>query len=355
MVSAGLSLGGESAVPILTQKFEISGRRSARTAVAANELVAAEREFEAAERDLVRDIRAAYADLSEAQGALVVSTEVESVILRIRDSVRKQVEVGQLPVQDAIKADIELSQAQLDSVRARNSLDRARFAFNETLGRPSEVPARATETTAASPMEMRLDALTVDALAARPEIAAGVAGIAAAKANIGLQRSDLRPDLDVSLLANTDLKSSEFMRPRSAGLGLALAFPLFDTGRIRGRVREAESEVKALESDLLSIKLRVSQEVADAFSRVQATETLLARYERDILPAAKDLLAKAEFGYGRGALTLLDFLEAQRTQKTTQFDYLAALAQYAKARADLDRAVGRKPVPTTTLLHLEEH
>lgn len=345
MVTAGPSVGGESATPIVTQKFEISGRLQARTAVATNELLAAEKEYEAAERDLARDIRASYAELGEAQGALTVSTEIEGVILRIRDSVRKQVEVGQLPVQELVKADIELARAQLDTVRARSGLERTRFAFNETLGRHAGAPARATESAVVSPLGGALDALTTEALASRPEIAAGVAAMAAAKANIGLQRSDLKPDFDLSLLANTDLKSPDFMRSRSAGLGLTLAFPLFDTGRIRGRVREAEAKSKALESELLATKLHVTQEVADAFSRVQATETLVIRYEREILPGAKELLTKAEFGYGRGALTLLDFLEAQRTHKATRFEYLSALTQYARARADMDRAVGRRLAP----------
>ena len=167
--------------------------------------------------------------------------------------------------------------------------------------------------------------------------------IEAAKANVSLQSSDLRPDLDVSLLGNTNVRNKEFMKPRTAGLGLGLTFPIFDTGRIRGRVREARSEVRASEHDLEEIKLLVSREVADAVSRVQTTQALAARYQGEILPGAKDLLSKAEFGYSRGALTLLDYLEAQRTYRATQTEYLTALTENAKARADLDRAVGRAP------------
>lgn len=344
-VNLGPSIGGETGTPIVTQKFEISGRRQARTSVAANELQGAQKEYEAAERDLTRDIEVAYADLVQAQGALEVAADVAGVIRRTRDSVKKQVDVGQLPAQDLIKADIELSRAELESIRAQNNLDRTRFDFNVTLGRPAELPAKATEATLFVALAAELQTLAAEATRTRPEIAAGEAAVKAAKANVSLQRSDLRPDLDVSLLANTNLRSQDFMSPKSAGVGFTLAFPLFDTGRIRGRIREAEAEARALENDLLATKLRVSQDVADAFSRVRATETLVTRYQREILPGAKDLLSKAEFGYGRGALTLLDFLEAQRTYKAMQIEYLAALADNAKARADLDRSVGRRLVP----------
>lgn len=345
IVNAGASIGGETGTPIVTQKFEISGRRQARTSVASHELQAAQKQYDALERDLTRDIEAAYADLVEAQSALGVATDVAEVFRRTRDSVKKQVEVGQLAAQDLVKADIELARAESDAVRAQNNLNRASFAFNALIGRPAELSVKATEPTLFAPLAGEVSPLIAQALSARPEIAAGEAEVKAAKANIALQRSDLRPDLDVSLLANTNLRSQDFMSPKTAGLGLSLAFPLFDTGRIRGRVREAESLVKALENDLLQAKLQVSQEVSDAFSRVRMTETLVARYQREILPGAKDLLSKAEFGYGRGALTLLDFLEAQRTYKATQLESLAALSENAKARADLDRAVGRRLAP----------
>lgn len=345
IVNLGPSIGGEAATPIVTQKIEISGRRQARTSLAKNVLQVAQKLYDAAERDLTRDIEAVYADLVAVQSAVDVAADVAGVIRRIRDSVKKQVDVGQLPAQDLVKADIELSRAELEAVRNQNNLDRARFEFNAILGRPAALPARATEPTHFAPLAVELEPLTAEALAARPEIAAGEAAVKAARANVRLQRSELRPDLDVSLLGNTNLNSRDFMSPRTAGLGLALAFPLFDTGRIRGRVREAESEVRALEMNLLGTRLRVSQDVADAFSRVRTTETLVIRYQQEILPGAKDLLSKAEFGYGRGALTLLDFLEAQRTYKATQIEYLAALADNAKARADLDRAVGRRLAP----------
>lgn len=361
VATIGPTLGGESVVPVLTQKFEISGRRGARTAVAVQDLKVAELQLATVELDLARDIRTAFAGLDESQAALGVASDVERVIERIRDSVRKQVDVGQLPAQELVKSEIELAKAQMDSVRAQSALDRARYTLNETLARPSGAPIAAKPGPEQAPVDQDLDALVAEALASRPEILAAEARSAGADANVGLQRSDLKPDLDLSLLANTDLKSPQFLRPSSVGLGLTLAFPLFDTGRIKGRVLDARAEAQALSADLEGLRLRVPQEVADALSRVKTAQALVTRYEQDILPGAADLLAKAEFGYGRGALTLLDFLEAQRTHKSARFDYLAAMSQYAVARADLDRAVGRGPKPagetasTRTDSHQEEN
>lgn len=143
----GLSIGGEEAVAVVTQVFEISGRRSARTAVARYELQIDQRQFDAAERDLVRDIKVAYADVVAAQSALIVATGVTDVIRRLRDSVQKQVEVGEVPAQELVKADIELSRAELENLRAQSVLDRAGQVFNVTIGRAVELPATASEPT----------------------------------------------------------------------------------------------------------------------------------------------------------------------------------------------------------------
>ena len=323
------------------QTIEISGRLRARSAVARHELQVVQKQYEATERDLTRDIRAAYAELVAAQSALVVAIEVTDVIRRLRDSIQRQVEVGEVPAQELVKADIELLRAELETVRTRNSLDRASQAFNVTIGRAVELPATASEPMTFAPLAAELGELLAEALQSRPEIAGAQSAVKAAQANVALQRSDFRPNLEISLLQNTDVRSSDFFRVKSTGLSLSLAFPIFDTGRIRGRVREAESQVRAFEFVLINTRLLVSQDVTDAFSRVRTTETLVSVYLDAILPGAQDLLSKAEFGYGRGASTLLEFLEAQRTYRATQLEYLVALTDNAKARADLDRAVGR--------------
>ncbi|MCH7903557.1 MAG: TolC family protein [Armatimonadetes bacterium] len=344
----GISIGGEEAVAVVTQVFEISGRRSARTAVAQHELKIDQRQYDAAERDLVRDIKSAYADLVQTQSGVLVAIDVADVIGRLRDSVEKQVEVGEIPAQELVKANIEFSRAELETLRARSVRDRASQVFNVTIGRAVELPTTAAEPTTFARLVAELDELIAEAQRSRPEIAAAQSAVSAAKANVGLERSDYRPDLELSLLQNTDVRSRDFYNPRSTGLSLSLVFPIFDTGRIRGRVREAESHVKEMEYVLIDTRFRVSLDVADAFTRVRMTETLVSRYVDAILPSAQDLLAKAEFGYARGGSTLLEFLEAQRTYRSTQLEYLVALADNAKARADLDRAVGRGLAPATT-------
>ena len=117
-------------------------------------------------------------------------------------------------------------------------------------------------------------------------------------------------------------------------------FPIGDTGRIRGQVRQAEAQVREQEQLREQTRLIVRRDVRTAYAQIKVTADLVLRYERDILPQADDLLKKAQSGYANGGTSLLEYLEAQRSHRDTHAEYLGILGDNARARADLDRAVG---------------
>ena len=300
--------------------------------------------------DIVRDVSRAYYDLAQAQQSLSLFVEVAGIVKNTRDSVQKQVEVGAIPAQDLIKADVEMARAESDVTRAEAAVEVNRAVLNTLMGRAANAPLTASEPLAFVAVMASGGAvdLLAQASARRPELAASHARVGAARENVRLQKADYRPDVAVSLLQNTNVSESGFLQPRSTGVGVGLIFPVFDTGRIRGRVRQAEAQTREQEALRTQTGLAVQREVGQAFAQVRATETLVARYEKDILPRAQDLLNKARFGYERGGTTLLEYLEAQRTFRNTRAEYLAVLGDNARARADLERAIGGSgdpPIP----------
>ena len=279
------------------------------------------------------------------QQILTLFNEVADIVRRTRDSVKKQVDVGALPAQDLIKAETELARAESDVVRAETEVATRQIALNTLIGRAANTPIVASELITFAPLpadQLRLQALATNR---RPELAAAESRIVAARENVRLQRADYRPDLTVSLLQNTTVNSRDFLNVQSTGVGVGLVFPLFDTGRIRGRVRQFEAVVREQEANRNQAVLSVLRDVGDAYARVKSTEILVRSYEQNILPRTQDLLNKAQFGYERGGTTLLEYLEAQRTYRNTRAEYLGVLGDNARARADLERATGQGLAP----------
>ena len=339
-LTPSISIGGEGRTTVLSQTIETSGRREPRRRVALSELVVAERFGEVARLDVVRTVNRAYSDLAQAQQRQVLFTEVAGIVRRTRDSVRKQVEVGANPAQDLVKTETELARAESDVVRAEAETETNRVVLNTVMGRTAEAPLEASEPVAFVPVPLDSAALMQQASTRRPELAAAEARVSAAQENIRLQRADYRPDVNVGLLQDTNLSGRNFLNPRSTGVSVGLSMPLFDTGRIRGQIRRAEAQVREQEALREQARLDVLREVGSALASVRATEALVGRYDRDILPRAQELLNKAEFGYQRGGSTLLEYLEAQRTYRNTRTEYLSILGDNARARAELERAIG---------------
>jgi cobalt-zinc-cadmium efflux system outer membrane protein len=68
-------------------------------------------------------------------------------------------------------------------------------------------------------------------------------------------------------------------------------------------------------------------------------------YDSGYLKDAKDSRDIAEFAYRQGAVALLDFLDAERTYRTTQFAYRQALANYMLSVEQLQQATGVRLLP----------
>ena len=62
---------------------------------------------------------------------------------------------------------------------------------------------------------------------------------------------------------------------------------------------------------------------------------------RDIyLPKARQARDTVDYAYRRGGVSLIDFLDAQRTYRETSLEYLRALGSYRAAVYQLEAAVG---------------
>ena len=74
------------------------------------------------------------------------------------------------------------------------------------------------------------------------------------------------------------------------------------------------------------------QEAAQIAQLLKSTYVDMAEKSRDI----------SEYAYRRGALALLDFLDAERTYRQTELAYRQAVAAYLAALEQLRQAVGTR-------------
>lgn len=90
---------------------------------------------------------------------------------------------------------------------------------------------------------------------------------------------------------------------------------------------------------------QVLTDVKDAYEGLKSNDKVVLLYRdkyRDVAKKDRDI---ADYAYHRGAISLLDFLDAERSYRATELGYRQTLASYLLALEQLREAVGVRNLP----------
>jgi cobalt-zinc-cadmium efflux system outer membrane protein len=86
-------------------------------------------------------------------------------------------------------------------------------------------------------------------------------------------------------------------------------------------------------------------DVRDAFESLRSNDKIVGLYRSGYLDEARESLEISEYAYKHGAASLLDFLDAERSNRAAQLGYRQALASYLLGLEQLREAVGTRSLP----------
>lgn len=338
------SLSGTGEDLIISQPLELNGTRAARAAIALARLHRKRAEGLLELRTLVYDTKVAYVALARAQGRRALAQALLAQAEEIDRITSLQVDAGSRPGIDLTQSAIELSRARQQVDLAEGEVQSLQAALNTYLGRNPEEPLPALSLPHTASSEMRGDVLVRKALESRPEIAMEEAEVRANQQEARLARAEGRPDLAPQIRIGSLVRG---IPPASSGdglgIGLRVSLPLLDHGALRNRVREAETVARAQADRVAAVRAEVRRDVVSALARLRTAEKVLLEYRSGVLDNAARLLEASRLGYEQGMTNILSVLEANRTYRSVQQDYLDARAAHAQALAELEFATGAFP------------
>jgi cobalt-zinc-cadmium efflux system outer membrane protein len=336
----------------IDQVFERGNKRELRTA-------AAEFQVQAAEAQVLDTIRTQLLQLRQAFYTAVLARENVRVARENLDLtndterlIKKRVTAGDAPEWDLIKFQANKVQFQRDLATARLAYQQAVSDVLTFIGtassavRGSTSAVRAPQTLALladTPLEvvgeLRLEALTVPetleelrqvALDQRPDVLAAQHNVDAARRTLDLARAQRHRDLDVAV---------EYQRNGSDNTaGATVSFPLLLSHKFEGQINQGLAQVQQANAALDQAKLQVLTDVDKAYQAYQVSQQVLQVYTTEALVKAEASFRIAEMSYRRGATSLLELQEAQRTLNQTRvaanqvaFDYRMSLYQLEQA------------------------
>jgi cobalt-zinc-cadmium efflux system outer membrane protein len=85
--------------------------------------------------------------------------------------------------------------------------------------------------------------------------------------------------------------------------------------------------------------------VTTAWENYAVNRRVVDLYTQGYLKAAQDSRDISQYAYKRGAASLLDYLDAERSYRATELAYRQALAQYMLSVEQLKQAAGTRSLP----------
>jgi cobalt-zinc-cadmium efflux system outer membrane protein len=179
--------------------------------------------------------------------------------------------------------------------------------------------------------------LQAKALATRPDLRAAQQGVAAANSQYQLARADGKRDV------TAQINYTHTAALNTTALFGSIQIPIFDRNqgeiaRTRFAITQAQEQQRAANDQVLT-------DVRDAYEGLQTNDQIIQLYRSGYLDEAQQDRDISEYSYKRGATSLLNFLDAERSYRATQIAYRQALASYLLAIEQLREAVGTRTLP----------
>ncbi|MBI4013053.1 MAG: TolC family protein [Candidatus Rokubacteria bacterium] len=297
-----------------------------------------EEELERVRDVVVVNVRQAYYQLLQAQRLVAVAdAQVGRADLNLR-SAQGFFEVGTKPKSDVTKAEVEVANARVAQIRARNLVQFNQVNLASTLGLEATTPLQIQDILNYEPISIDPAALRTEALANRPELAQARARIDAARAQLAGAWAGYLPDLTVT--GSYGAAASDPPLHEVWSITGNLSWNLFQGFFTQSRVAETQALTDAARANYDALELQVRLDVEQAYiAVVDAAERIAATAKA--VESARENLRLAQGRYDAGVGTILDLTDAQLSLTNAEADQVRALTDHKLALAALDRAVGR--------------
>jgi len=318
--------------------FERGGKRHRRIEAARDVTSQTRYQVSDAERALIFNTAQQFITAQLAESNLDLANQDLASFQQTVDIANAQYKAGAVSEADLLKITVQLLQFQTDVSAAKVAKVQALASLREFLGYDA-VPANydVEGELTYQPLLLSRDDLLLKALKNRPDLLASRQGVRAAESQYALAKANGQVDV-TGALTYTHVSGQN-----SLGATVSLPLPIFD--RNQGEIARTRYAMGAAQETAYAASDTVLTDVNSAYAAFSGNQEVVNLYTGGYLKQAKDSRDISEYAYHRGAASLLDFLDAERSYRATQLAYRQALASYLIAVEQLKEAVGSRTLP----------
>ena len=295
-------------------------------------------------QDIVLEVKRGYFTILKGKRLVGVAKQSVEQFTAQRDLAKNFYEVGLVPRNDYLQAEVRLADGNQALIRAENSLEVARSRFNTVLRRPIEATVDVVDVLDYKPYETAFEECLKTAFENRPEIQIYSLRAEQAGKKVKVVESEFYPS--VNLVGSyqrygdsADLNGSSYRDPENWSVAAMASWDLWEWGRTKYARDASVSQEKQAQNALTHVKDQVSFEVKSAWLSVKEAEKLIAVTEKSIEQAEENYRINQE-RYREQVSRMTDVLDALTLLTFARASYSNALSDYRIAQAGLERATG---------------
>jgi cobalt-zinc-cadmium efflux system outer membrane protein len=290
------------------------------------------------ERSLTFNVAGQFINVELAESTLELAQQDLKSYQDTLEISQARYQAGDISEDDLLKIKLQMLQFQTDVSQAQLARVQGLSDLRQLLGYES-VPADydVVGSFDYTPVPGNAEDFQAKALQNRPDLRAAQQGINAANSQYDLQKAISKRDV------TAQINYTHIADLNTASLFGQIQMPIFDRNqgeiaRTRYAIDQAQEQEKFTSGQVLT-------DVRDAFEGLHSNDQIVTLYRSGYLSEAQEDRDISEYAYRRGAASLLDFLDAERSYRATQLAYRQALASYLLALEQLREAVGTRSLP----------
>jgi len=290
------------------------------------------------ERTLTFNVASQFIAVELAESTLDLANQDLKSFQNTVDVTQERYKAGDIGEDDLLKVKLQMLQFQMDVSQAELARTQGLSDLRQLLGYESVGPDYDVASSFNyQPMKGSLDDFQAKALENRPDLRAAQQGLTAANSQHALQKAIGKRDV------TGQINYTHIADLNQISLFGQVQIPVFD--RNQGEIARTAFAITQAEEQEKSANGQVLTDVRDAYESARANDQIVTLYRSGYLDQAEQSRDIADFAYRHGAASLLDYLDAERTYRTTQLGYRQALSSYLVALEQLREAVGTRSIP----------
>jgi cobalt-zinc-cadmium efflux system outer membrane protein len=321
--------------PVLAQLFERHNKRQLRVDSARLATRIASTDEADLERTLTFNLRDAFNRTLQANALLGLAQDNLAYYDQILKVNQERFKAGDIAKVDLERLELQRVQFETDIENARVNLRTSKIQLLALMN--DKTPLDSFDVT--GPFEYKETILLPQelhqiAMDSRPDLQSATTAIDKARSDNKLAWANGSTDPTIGL---------EYQRTQPDNtFGLSLGIPLRIFDRNQGEKARTALEIRRTGQLREALVASILRDVDSAYAQVESVRSLLRPYQQKYLAASADVRDTVKFAYGRGGASLLDFLDAQKSYRDTQLNYLNLIGSYLSAVNQLNLAVGRE-------------